>query len=297
MADKTKNPGRTKPVPEKDLTGRVAVITGGASGIGRGSALAFARSGAKLMVADIDLAGAEETVRQARELGALAQAAHCDVGQASAMSDLRDATLARFGACDLIMNNVGVLTSGRPEDIPVSEWERVLNLNLMSVVRSIDAFLPGFLERGEGHIVNIASFAALFPYAYDRMPYAASKAAIVSLTEGLALYLQPKGIGVTLFCPGPVATNIGAGVKRWGAPLGVRGPGPQYKMITADLAGEMVVQAVRENRFIGFTDPQIREPMVARAEDWEGFVHRQAAEIAASDSYSTGSILPAAAVK
>ena len=270
----------------KDLTNRVAVITGAASGIGRGSALALARAGANLMLADIDVAGADGTARRARDLGVAAEAAHCDVGQPDAMSKLRDAAIARFGGVDLIMNNVGVLTSGRPEDIPVSEWERVLNLNLMSVVRSHAAFLPGFLERGEGHIVNIASFAALFPYSYDRTPYAASKAAIVSLTEGLALYLRPKGIGVTLFCPGPVATNIGASIKRWGAPLGIRGPGARYKMITADEAGDMVVAAVRENRFIGFSDPQVREPMMERAADWEGFVARQAAEIAASESYA-----------
>jgi NAD(P)-dependent dehydrogenase (short-subunit alcohol dehydrogenase family) len=237
------------------------------------------------MVADIDLAGGEETVRRARDLGVEAEAVRCDVGQPDSMTALRDAALDRFGRYDLVMNNVGVLTSGRPEDIPVAEWERVLNLNLMSVVRSLDAFLPGFLARGEGHIVNIASFAALFPYAYDRLPYAASKAAIVSISEGLSLYLRPKGIGVTLFCPGPVATNIGANVKRWGEPLGVRGPGAQYRMISADEAGEMVVAAVREDRFVGFTDPQVREPMIARASDWEGFVARQAAEIAASDRY------------
>jgi NAD(P)-dependent dehydrogenase (short-subunit alcohol dehydrogenase family) len=269
----------------KDLTGRTAVITGGASGIGRGAALAFARAGAKLALADIDLAGAEETARQVRALGGAALAVHCDVGQPDAFLRLRDAVQARFGPADILMNNVGVLTSGRPEDIPVSEWERVLNLNLMSVVRSLEAFLSGFLDRGQGHIVNVASFAALFPYAYDRLPYAASKAAIVSITEGLALYLRPKGIGVTLFCPGPVATNIGASVKRWGAPLGVRGPGPQYKMISADEAGEMVAAAVREDRFVGFTDPQVREPMIRRAQDWEGFIAAQTREIETAGSY------------
>jgi NAD(P)-dependent dehydrogenase (short-subunit alcohol dehydrogenase family) len=269
----------------KDLNGKVAVVTGGASGIGRGSGLALAKAGAKLLLADIDLAGAEETARLARELGVEAQAAQCDVGDAGCYLGLRDTAVERFGRYDILMNNVGVLTSGRPEDIPVSEWERVLNLNLMSVVRSLEAFLPGFLERGEGHIVNIASFAALFPYAYDRMPYAASKAAIVSLTEGLALYLRPKGIGVTLFCPGPVATNIGKSVKRWGEPIGVRGPGAGYAMISAEEAGEMVVASIREDRFIGFTHPQVREPMIRRAQDWEGFIAAQTAEILAEESY------------
>jgi NAD(P)-dependent dehydrogenase (short-subunit alcohol dehydrogenase family) len=271
----------------KDLNGKVVVITGAGSGIGRGAARAFAKAGAdKLVLADINLAGAEETAEQVRALGAAAEPVHCDVAQPDALTSLRHAVLVRFGRYDVVMNNVGVLTSGRPEDIPVAEWERVLNTNLMSVVRSLDAFLPGFLARGEGHFVNIASFAALYPYAYDRMPYAAGKAAIVSLTEGLALYLRPKGVGVTLFCPGPVATNIGAGVKRWGAPLGVRGPGAQYPMVTADEAGEMIVATVRADRFLGVTHENVREAMVARASDWEAFITRQAAEIAEAESYS-----------
>ena len=270
-------------MPIKDLHNQVAVITGAASGIGRGSALAFAHAGSRLMLADINLAGAEETARQARALGVEAEAVHCDVAQPDAMLKLRDTTLARYGTINLVMNNVGGLTRGRPQDIPVAEWERVLNLNLLSVVRSIDAFLPHFLETEQGHFVNIASFAALFPYAYDRLPYAASKAAIVSISEGLALYLHPKGIRVTLFCPGPVITNIGANVPHWGEPIGVRGPGPQYKPITAEAAGELVVTAVRENRFIGFTDPQVTEPMQARAGDWEGFIGKQTAEIASTE--------------
>jgi NAD(P)-dependent dehydrogenase (short-subunit alcohol dehydrogenase family) len=272
----------------KNLTGRVVVITGAASGIGRGAAVAFAKAGAKVVAADIDLAGGQDTARQICDLGGEAEAARCDVGQPDALIGLRDATLARFGRYDVVMNNVGVLTSGRPEDIPVSEWERVLNLNLMSVVRSLEAFLPGFLARGEGHFVNIASFAALFPYAYDRLPYVASKAAIVALSESLALYLRPKGIGVTVFCPGPVATNIAAGMKRWGAPLGIRGPGAEYPVISAAEAGEMVVAAVREDRFVGFTHPQVMEPVRRRAMDWEGFIAQQIAEIEASDAYGDG---------
>ncbi len=90
------------------------------------------------------------------------------------------------------MNNVGALTRGLPDHIPVHEWHRIFDINLFSVVRSNDVFLPLLVEQGSGHIVNTASFAGLYTYAYDRLPYAAAKAAVVQLSEGLALYLRPK---------------------------------------------------------------------------------------------------------
>jgi NAD(P)-dependent dehydrogenase (short-subunit alcohol dehydrogenase family) len=262
----------------QDLNGRVAVITGGGSGLGRGAALAFAKQGAKLVLADIDLTGAEETARLTRELGANAVAVECDVGQADAFTKLRAATLEQFGDCDIIVNNAGVSIGGRPEDIPVSEWERVLNINLMSAVRSLEAFLRGFLERGAGHIVNVASTAPLSPYAYDRAPYAASKAALVSLSESLALYCRPRGVGVTVFCPGPMKTSIGKRTAKWGEPIAPRGPGPEYPFLSLEQAGQMLVDAVIENRFAGFTHPQIMEAMARRA----------AADIAAEEDARRG---------
>src|SRR3546814_10577705 len=107
----------------------------------------------------------------------------------------------------IIMNNIATVSCGLPEDIPVEEWQRAFDVNLMSIVRSNHVFLPLFIAQGEGHIINTASVDGLFGFGYDRLPYAASKAAVVTLSEGLALYLRPKGIGVTCLCPGPVATR------------------------------------------------------------------------------------------
>jgi len=267
----------------KDLNGRVAVITGGGSGLGRGAALAFARQGAKVVLADIDLTGAKETAGLVEAQGGEALAAEADVGAADTFMKLREAALARFGRYDVIMNNAGVLIGGRPEDIPVAEWERVLNINLMSVVRSMEAFLQGLLDKGEGHFVNVASTAALFPYAYDRAPYAASKAAMVSLSEALALYCKPRGVGVTVFCPGPMTTNIGKSIRRFGAPMQPRGPGPDYKAVTLEQAGQMLVDAVVEDRFAGFTHREVLKPMAARVADWDGFIERTAAQIRAEE--------------
>jgi NAD(P)-dependent dehydrogenase (short-subunit alcohol dehydrogenase family) len=157
----------------------------------------------------------------------------------------------------------------------LSEWERVLSVNLLSVVRSNQVFLPLLLKQRSGHIVNTASFAGLFTYSYDRLPYAASKAAIVQITEGLALYLRPLGIGVTCLCPGPVRTNIMRSTKAWSAGLDIRGPGPEFELLEPSEVGDMVVDAIRRNVFLLPTHHAVIDKLVERATDWDGFLDRQ----------------------
>ena len=133
----------------------------------------------------------------------------CDVTSDGDFAALRDVTMERFGRVDIVMNNVSIIPIGRPETLPMDAWQRSIDVNLLSVVRSLHVFLPMMLEQGSGHLVNTASTAGLFAYAFERLPYTATKAAVVGVSEALALYLRPKGIGVSCLCPGPVATNIG----------------------------------------------------------------------------------------
>jgi NAD(P)-dependent dehydrogenase (short-subunit alcohol dehydrogenase family) len=263
---------------EIELADKVAVVTGAGSGIGKGAALAFARAGLRVIVADIDLSAAEEVAAAARDLGVAASGVGCDVASLESFVSLRDAVMDRFGRVDVVMNNAGVILSGLPEQIPLSEWERVLNVNLMSIVRSNHVFLPLLLQQGSGHIVNTSSFAGLYTYSYDRLPYAASKAAIVQISEGLALYLRPQGIGVTCLCPGPVRTNIMKSNRAWSTGLDIRGPGPEFGMLEPDEVGEMVVDAVRRNLFFLPTDSAVTAKLIDRATDWEGFLQRQIQE-------------------
>ena len=121
------------------------------------------------------------------------------------------------------MNNVGVLALGSPNGIPVSAWQSILDINVLSIVRSNAVFLDDMVRRGSGHIVNTASTAGLFAYGYERLPYSASKGAVVALTEALALYAKPRGVGVTCLS-GPVATNIVEQVQVFGEIGVVRGP-------------------------------------------------------------------------
>ncbi|MQY27717.1 SDR family oxidoreductase [Nocardia aurantia] len=252
---------------------RTAIITGGGSGIGRATARSLARRGANIVVADIDAAAARSAAAAITDAGGRAVAAHCDVAAENAFDELKALALNSFGRVDVMMNNVGVLTRGRPEHLPVAEWQRLIDINLMSVVRSNATFLPLLLEQGHGHIVNTASFAGLYTYSYDRLPYAATKAAVVQISEGLRLYLQPRGIGVTVLCPGPVMTNIMASMPpTFGPEVPTRGPGAQFAPLAPDVVGEQVATAILDDTFMLYTHEAVRDLLVERASDWNAFV-------------------------
>jgi NAD(P)-dependent dehydrogenase (short-subunit alcohol dehydrogenase family) len=256
------------------LDGRVALVTGAANGIGRGTALAFARQGVNVVLADIDAEAGAAVAAEIAAMGGQAIFFRFDVAR-DLFETLRDTALTRFGRIDIVMNNVGILTRGVPEAIPVEEWQRVIDINLLSVVRSNLVFVPHLVAQREGHIVNTASFAGLYTYAFDRLPYAACKAAIVQISEGLAIYLKPFGVNVTLLCPGPVRTEIAKSVRAFGPATDVRGPGPQFGLMEPYAVGEQVIAAILANRFWLPTHEAVRDELVARASDWDGYIQRQ----------------------
>ena len=190
------------------LAGKVAVITGGASGIGRGTALAMAQRGTDLVIADINDRRLEETRAAVAALGRRALAVHCDVSNDADVERLGATALREMARVDIVMNNAGVVLRGALEQISVADWEWSFGINLLGVVRGIRAFLPHMIERGSGHIINTGSVAGLIALTGEGAPYVASKFAIVGLSEALALYVRPRGIGVSVLCPGGVDTNL-----------------------------------------------------------------------------------------
>jgi NAD(P)-dependent dehydrogenase (short-subunit alcohol dehydrogenase family) len=254
-----------------ELSESVAVITGAGSGIGRASALAFARRGARVVVSDLLEDRAHEVAAAIVAVGGEAIGVGADVTDEASLSALRDAALAGFGRVDLIMNNAGVLAMGAPESLPDEAWQRVIDVNVMSVARSNRVFLPLLLEQKRGHVVITASASGLLAYGFDRLPYVASKHALVGVSEALALYLAPKGIGVTCLCPSGVATNIIEQISFYGA-IATTPRAPEHAVVTADEVGESAADAVERGDFLVLTVPGVRDELVRRATDIEGYL-------------------------
>src|SRR5437773_3653602 len=147
-----------------DLAGAAAVITGGGSGIGRATALSFARRGAKIVIGDLREERAKEVAAQIEAAGGAAIAVAADVSREADLQALLDSCLAAFGRVDAVMNNVGILAMGPPESLPDEAWQRVFEVNIMGIARSNRVFLPRLIEQGRGHVVNTASASGLLAY-------------------------------------------------------------------------------------------------------------------------------------
>jgi NAD(P)-dependent dehydrogenase (short-subunit alcohol dehydrogenase family) len=259
-----------------DLHGAVAVLTGAGSGIGRATARSLAARGAHIAASDVDTSRAEETAQLVTAAGGQAIGVRVDVAQQADLEELRDRTLERFGRIDVVVNNVGVLAMGAPESLPLEAWQRIIDLNLLSIARSNVVFLPLLLEQGRGHIVNTASASGLLAYGFDRLPYVASKHAVVGVTEALALYLGPKGIGVTCVCPSGVMTNIVEQITVYGEATSPRAP--QHPLVEADAVGELIAEAVTAGTFLVVTAPEIHDELRERATDPEAYIQRMIKE-------------------
>jgi len=257
----------------RPLDSAVAVITGAGSGIGRASAIALSKRGCAVVVSDIDATRASAVAAEITGVGGRASAARCDVASDADVEALYRTVLADFERVDIVMSNVGIMVKGLPLEIPMEAWRSILEINLLGTIRILNAFLPALLDQGSGHVVTTGSTAGLFPYAFDRLPYAATKAGVVALTESLALYLRPRGIGVSCFCPAGVRTNIVEQVREYGPPTPLQAP--QVPVITAEEAGELVVRGILEDRLLILTNPIAGVMVEQHAHDREGFVRAQ----------------------
>jgi NAD(P)-dependent dehydrogenase (short-subunit alcohol dehydrogenase family) len=232
----------------------VAVITGAASGIGRGLAEYAAGLGMRLVLSDVDAERLLVLCAELQALGAEAVACVTDVGDPAQVEHLRDVAVERFGGVDLLFNNAGVMQTGYCWEITQEQWQRMLSVNLQGVINGIRSFVPLLLEQGRpAHVVNTASLAGLVSSPL-MAPYNVTKQAVVALSETLhyELSLQQAQVSVSVLCPGPVASEIMASDQVAGT------AGAQFNellntsirqgMTPLELA-ELVFTAVREKRF------------------------------------------------
>ena len=191
-------------------SGQVAVVTGGASGLGLALVEAFARRGLHVVVADVEREPLEANVARLEQSGVSVLGVSIDVRSPDQVNALAAATIERFGRVDLICNNAGVATLGPfMWETPINDWEWVLSVNLWGVINGIRAFVPHLVHQNSGHVVNTASMAGI-SLSIRQGPYLASKHAVVALSEGLAAELvrAQANVGVTVVCPGVIGTNI-----------------------------------------------------------------------------------------
>ncbi len=257
-----------------ELKGKVAVVTGGASGIGRGTALAFARAGADIVIGDVNEVRLEATAEEVSALGRRAIAVRCDVTSDVDVDALAQAALGAFGHIDVVMNNAGVSLLGPPEQIPMEDWKWLFEVNLFGVIRGIRAFVPILLEQGDGWLINTSSIDGLYAHGYDNIPYIGTKYAVMGITEGLYLHLRPKGIGVSVLCPGLVSTNIGENVRMIGVddPRWTNFPAHMQRPISPEEVGETVVAAIHAEKFLILTHPEDQAWVVNHGQDVERFL-------------------------
>jgi NAD(P)-dependent dehydrogenase (short-subunit alcohol dehydrogenase family) len=265
----------------RDLKGKVAVVTGAASGIGRAMAERFAREGMKLVLADIQ----EKPLAEAREAiaksGAEAIAVTCDVSRWEAVDALATRAFEAFGGAHVVCNNAGVGVGGLAWEMSQAEWEWVLGVNLWSVVHGVRAFVPRMIAQGEGHVVNTASVAGLLAPP-GMSAYCATKHAVVAISECLHQDLAITGnlarVKVSVLCPAWVKTNIADSDRNRPAAAARKGgaPSPQEQMMgemirTAVAGGippeevaSQVLSAVHEERFWILTHPKIGKAIERR---------------------------------
>jgi len=257
----------------REFAGKTAFITGGASGIGLALGRAFAAAGARVMLGDIEPEALTAAIASLKGAGATVDGVVCDVTDPASVDKAAEATRGAFGKIHIVCNNAGVGGGSGAESISLETWRWVLDVNLMGVLHGIRAFVPHILAHGEGgHIVNTASMAGMIS-GLGFSPYTASKFAVVGMSEGLAQELAPRGIGVTVICPGFVRTRIHESQRnrpqRYG-PARVPAPGSRGSALMAEIAAlvrggidpahvaAQVLDAIREDRLYVFTHPEMR---------------------------------------
>ena len=267
----------------KTLRGKVAVVTGGASGLGRAMALHFAREGMHVAVADIEQKSLEAVVAEIKALGVNAIGVRTDVSKGAEVDALAGRVVAELGGVHVVCNNAGVSPLGLAWETSLADWQWMLGVNLWGVIHGVRAFTPLLLAQDEGHIVNTASVAGLINPPNSAM-YNVTKHAVVALTETLYHDLgeRKSKVGCSVLCPAYVPTGIADSERN--RPPELANPSAQKSAqqlakeemlrkavrsgrLSADDIGAAVLDAVKEDRFYILTHPKIKGAIRARMED------------------------------
>lgn len=257
----------------KEVAGKVAFITGAASGMGLGMARAFSAAGMKVMLGDIQKEPLDKAVAELKSKGRDVAGVVVDVTDRDSVFAAADATSNTFGRVHVCVNNAGVGASGSAEDTSEKNWRWTIDVNMWGVVWGLQAFMPLIKSHGEGgHIVNTASMAGMFSFK-ELSAYNASKYAVVAMSETAMAEHQKDNIGVSVLCPGVVNTNLGTSARNRGDNYGGATDKKSEQMVemlkkglNPDIVGEQVLEAIIDDQPYIFTDPNLRSLIQARFE-------------------------------
>ena len=257
----------------KDVKGKVAFITGAASGMGLGMARSFAKAGMKVMIGDIEAAPAQRAADELKAKGFDAASVQVDVTKLESVQNAAKKTVETFGKVHVISNNAGVAVGGYSETCSIRNWNWVVDVNLWGVVYGLQAFVPLILSHGEGgHVISTASMAGMIGLR-GAGPYNATKFAVVGMMETFAADHRKDNIGASVLCPGIVATNIGnSGRNRPDQYGGAVAPNPRDKTaemlsqgLNPDIVGDLVLEAMLADQLYIFTDPGLKHLIETRS--------------------------------
>jgi len=256
----------------KDLRGKTAFVTGGASGLGLSMAQAFARQGMSVMIADIDETALGIAKADLAEGGGKVDSTLCDVSDRASIRSAAQRTIDAFGKVHVVCNNAGIGVVGPIGKVSEKDWDWILDVNLKGVIAGTEIFLPFIESHGEGgHFVNTGSMSSLV-VREGREPYAATKFAILALSEGWQIQLEDRNIGVSVLCPGYVRTRIGesgrARQAKYGGPKELpketKGLPSLDGALAPEIVGERVVEAIKANELYIITHPEMKPVVEAR---------------------------------
>ena len=262
-----------------DFKGKTAVVTGSSGGIGAAVAVALAKEGADVILASRNMANMQKVKKEIESLGCRAVAIECDVSRDDSVAAMKDKAINIFGNIDILINNAAVGVRGLLEDISLDDWHYIINTNLMGYIRNVNAFLPHFMKRGSGYIVNVSSIQGI-GYVPDplNVAYITTKAGIIGFTTVIHGYLKTKGIKVSCLIPGAVKTEIATNSRYVGPPERVKEMLDQAKemykipmFLTSEQEADGLIEGMKKEEFLIFVPANMGQMMKMQGLDMEAY--------------------------